>query len=251
MPPLEEMKKPGEPEPAEKAPPQAQGSKSANKPARKSPKARLERIESMFDGLEVQPLLVEKPRPAAAPTPTAAQPLITQAEGITEPEAKLATPTPEESAPETSPEPPSPISDPERAEPVVDEDIPVQAPIPAPAIFHPRTPSPFGTQSGSQALESQAEGEDFRPVRTPLNPQSLITGQPVIQPAGRGQPAMMSFPVKETATQEKTDLTLEFLDDDPERTWSEDEILLVEQVSSQLSLALENARLFEEFALVC
>ncbi len=41
-------------------------------------------------------------------------------------------------------------------------------------------------------------------------------------------------------------LLLEFLDEDPYRAWSDNERLLVEQVADQLSLALENARLFEQ-----
>ena len=39
---------------------------------------------------------------------------------------------------------------------------------------------------------------------------------------------------------------LEIIDDTPGRAWSEDERRLVEQVADQLSLALENARLFQE-----
>lgn len=35
-------------------------------------------------------------------------------------------------------------------------------------------------------------------------------------------------------------------DDDPERRWTEEEIALIEAVSEQMSLALENARLFDE-----
>jgi len=41
------------------------------------------------------------------------------------------------------------------------------------------------------------------------------------------------------------DLLLRMLDDDPQRQWSPEERALVEQVSDQLSLALENARLFQ------
>ena len=41
-------------------------------------------------------------------------------------------------------------------------------------------------------------------------------------------------------------ILLEILDDDPDRRWSEDEFLMVEQVTDQLTIALENARLFEE-----
>lgn len=39
---------------------------------------------------------------------------------------------------------------------------------------------------------------------------------------------------------------LEFIDSDTDREWSEDELLLVEQVADQLSLALENAKLFNQ-----
>jgi len=40
--------------------------------------------------------------------------------------------------------------------------------------------------------------------------------------------------------------TLQVLDESEQRTWSQDEQLLVKQVADQLSLALENARLFQE-----
>jgi hypothetical protein len=40
--------------------------------------------------------------------------------------------------------------------------------------------------------------------------------------------------------------TLQVLDETEERKWSQDEQLLVKQVADQLSLALENARLFQE-----
>src|SRR4030095_11442097 len=40
--------------------------------------------------------------------------------------------------------------------------------------------------------------------------------------------------------------TLQVLDEAEQRTWSQDEQLLVKQVADQLSLALENARLFQE-----
>jgi anti-sigma factor RsiW len=40
--------------------------------------------------------------------------------------------------------------------------------------------------------------------------------------------------------------TLQVLDEAEKRTWSQDEQLLVKQVADQLSLALENARLFQE-----
>jgi signal transduction histidine kinase/DNA-binding response OmpR family regulator len=47
-------------------------------------------------------------------------------------------------------------------------------------------------------------------------------------------------------TEDDSSLLFEFLDESPERRWSKDERLLVEQVVDQVSLALENARLFEQ-----
>ena len=46
--------------------------------------------------------------------------------------------------------------------------------------------------------------------------------------------------------EEDTRLLFEFLDESSQRRWSKDERLLVEQVADQVSLALENARLFEQ-----
>ena len=40
--------------------------------------------------------------------------------------------------------------------------------------------------------------------------------------------------------------TLQVMDEDEQRKWSDDDQLLVKQVADQLSLALENARLFQE-----
>src|SRR4029450_3771460 len=40
--------------------------------------------------------------------------------------------------------------------------------------------------------------------------------------------------------------TLQVVDEKDERAWSQDEQLLVKQVADQLSLALENAQLFQE-----
>ena len=41
--------------------------------------------------------------------------------------------------------------------------------------------------------------------------------------------------------------TLQVMDEGVERKWTQDEQLLVKQVADQLSLALENAQLFQEF----
>ena len=55
-------------------------------------------------------------------------------------------------------------------------------------------------------------------------------------------PGSLAVPVR---LQEQAKGLLEIVDDDPQRRWSDDERRLVEQVADQLSLALENARLFQ------
>jgi GAF domain-containing protein len=66
----------------------------------------------------------------------------------------------------------------------------------------------------------------------------------VVEPPQEGEPATLALAAPFAGDQ--TGLLLEFLDLDPNREWSEDERLLVEQVSGQLSLALENANLFTQ-----
>ncbi|MBW8011718.1 MAG: GAF domain-containing protein [Chloroflexi bacterium] len=50
------------------------------------------------------------------------------------------------------------------------------------------------------------------------------------------------FTVEQPSVQE----LLKIIDSDPDREWTKDDMLIVEQVSSQLSLALENAQLFKQ-----
>src|SRR5215212_10256103 len=64
----------------------------------------------------------------------------------------------------------------------------------------------------------------------------------VISQASR-QESVMSLPFQ---AGQNSWATLQVLDDSEQRTWSQDEQLLVKQVADQLSLALENARLFQE-----
>ena len=98
---------------------------------------------------------------------------------------------------------------------------------------------------------------------TPIGWESLRLKKPVAKNAEEDQPAMLAYarPVGGLVADEPPSdesqldsaqsraaqsLLLEILDEDPRRAWSEDELLLVEQVTDQLSLALENARLHQE-----
>ncbi len=72
---------------------------------------------------------------------------------------------------------------------------------------------------------------------------SLTLRQSLAQEASEESPAALAVPVE---LQEQVLGLLEFIDENPNRRWSQEEQLLVEEVAGQLSLALENARLFEE-----
>lgn len=71
--------------------------------------------------------------------------------------------------------------------------------------------------------------------------QSWATRQTVAHSATPDSPATLAVPIQ---LQNQLGL-LEIIDDTPNRHWSEDEQLLAQQVAYQLSLALENAQLFE------
>ncbi|HMD87586.1 MAG TPA: GAF domain-containing protein [Anaerolineaceae bacterium] len=72
--------------------------------------------------------------------------------------------------------------------------------------------------------------------------ESLLQKQLLSQSSEDKDPAAIAVPFK--LGQQNTGL-LEILDDKGPRKWSEDEQLLVQEVSNQLALALENAQLYE------
>ena len=83
--------------------------------------------------------------------------------------------------------------------------------------------------------------------------QPLPEAKPVTPHAPRFREASpQPLPLTETAIRHRFDMgqnnwaVLQVADDMPKRHWTEEERLLVEQVADQLSLALENARLFQE-----
>jgi len=119
-----------------------------------------------------------------------------------------------------------------------------------------------GAAAQRQAVEVLPPGS--RPV-SPLALESLQIGKALVQPSDTDRPATLAYgrrlgvgltgqpddsgSLTETIGAGEVAapaLLLEVLDDTPGRVWSEDELLLVEQVTDQLTLALENARLFEE-----
>jgi signal transduction histidine kinase/DNA-binding response OmpR family regulator len=113
-----------------------------------------------------------------------------------------------------------------------------EPPIAAPSwpTYKPARPSGF-----------RAEERKVHPASSSLTPagqESLLQKRPIAKYNQPDEPAVLAL---STLFEDgNSNLLLEFLDEDPYRAWSENERLLVEQVADQLSLALENARLFEQ-----
>lgn len=102
-----------------------------------------------------------------------------------------------------------------------------------------RSPS-TAPKTGDKSLPVEKIAEDKPTILSTL-PQDNLILQPTIQRASTTNPALMSVPFR---MPEKKLGRLEIQDDASGRSWSVDERRLVEQVTDQVSLALENAYLF-------
>ncbi len=216
-------------------------SDSAKKPPEPGrPKKRSsERIQGLFEGLDRLPSAPPgdgqservKPRPQASLTPT--------------PTVAVKPP----SATPPIPPPPEPKGLPPSAPAPAKEAAPFETPPAPPSIGKELVILPLP----QQGVASQ-EGDLTQPAGqtlTPLPYESLKQGRPIAQPASPEQPAVLAYGkllggATAESQAEVQALLLEVLDEDAQRHWSDDELLLVEQVTDQLTLALENARLFEE-----
>lgn len=67
--------------------------------------------------------------------------------------------------------------------------------------------------------------------------------QPSIESSQGLQPAKISIPV---SLRDQGNARLEIISEDARRTWTEDDRLLIEEIASQLELAIENAQLYAE-----
>jgi signal transduction histidine kinase/putative methionine-R-sulfoxide reductase with GAF domain len=99
-----------------------------------------------------------------------------------------------------------------------------------------------GLRGFSQVVES-AEGE--KESQSQPEPQLDRTYDPPHETPPPPQPENTAALIVPIELKEQAKGLLEIVDDDPNRIWTEDERRLVEQVADQLSLALENARLFQ------
>lgn len=117
-------------------------------------------------------------------------------------------------------------------------------------ISHPEESIPSGRETvivqsnGRIKAVPLSAGETPPPelFLTDLGPKAYQTHQLLLQDAQDHQPSVLSL-AKPVGEQE---FLLEFIKDTSQRKWDPDEILLLEQVSDQLQLALENANLFQK-----
>lgn len=144
-------------------------------------------------------------------------------------------PTPSADEPQDSPGGSSPAS-------------PREAQAPRKIWHEPSLPAPDNvTLVGLQDLGFRADDVQVVPaisILTPAGLESLQNHSMVSRSAREEEPAALALALPVAGND--ASLLLEFLDTDPSRQWSEDELRLVEQVSDQLSLALQNANLFEQ-----
>ncbi|MGB7539352.1 MAG: GAF domain-containing protein [Anaerolineales bacterium] len=111
-----------------------------------------------------------------------------------------------------------------------------------------QTSDPFSVQpvlyhddmGGLQRLES---------YNTPETQKALTSGELVIsQPGSDGHGELNSVMAIPIRLQDQVLGVLEFRDDDGKRFWTDEDRMLAEEITDQLALALENARLFHQAA---
>jgi signal transduction histidine kinase/putative methionine-R-sulfoxide reductase with GAF domain/ActR/RegA family two-component response regulator len=185
-------------------------------------------------------------RPAARPTPRAA--------------ASSAATTPAAPAAATS-APPARAPDPGPAAPAIQQSRPASPSVPRPpapatdpngrtlAPIAPAKPASWGYLADAQGLAPLGDWT------APEVDEALAKGLPVIRyaPADDANPSSgeagsaarraLAVPIR---LQNQTIGVLDFFDEGEVQGWSEDDLALVQAVSDQLALALENARLFDE-----
>jgi len=88
------------------------------------------------------------------------------------------------------------------------------------------------------------EGENFKPAQNVWTQQAVISFSEnvvVSSPATEENPAILAAPLN--LRNQKTGV-IELISSDPGRKWSEEDRLLMQEISNQLGLALENAQLY-------
>jgi signal transduction histidine kinase/DNA-binding response OmpR family regulator len=126
----------------------------------------------------------------------------------------------------------------------------IPAPTPEAPTRQSRTKAPSSAAPAGDlsSLGFIADGQTLQPalnLLTDAGRSSLTQNQPVILDAEEpGEVAVIAHSL--ALESQGSRLLMEILDESNPRLWSADERMLVEQVADQLSLALENARLFQQ-----
>jgi len=148
--------------------------------------------------------------------------------------------------PAQSPLPPVPMAAAEAApEPVAEPAADTGQPEPEPIVGRTATRwgyvdaesglAPLGDWTSAESVQALNEGKLIATSRAPAPSE----GEDAPTPAGRA----LAVPIR---MQNEVMGVLDFLDEGEINQWSEDDLALVQAVSDQLGLALENARLFDE-----
>jgi GAF domain-containing protein/CheY-like chemotaxis protein len=158
-------------------------------------------------------------------------------------------------AEETGGAEPEAISHPAEIEFVLPEEPPAEGIHEPPLTWFPddqdsgaaQTAPPAGLEVPQKPPPPSGEADQIIPTPTPdaadhLRAASTASGRSDTSPGSAQAPASLKVPIR---LPESSPGLLEILDDSPDRRWSSDEQRLVEQVADQLSLALENAHLFQ------
>ncbi len=106
---------------------------------------------------------------------------------------------------------------------------------------------PFGILAGNgderKGQQKEPSLSQTRELLTQIGQDSLQQGKTIFKDSKNGEPAVMALPVQ--YSNGEANLLIEMLDENHQRTWTDYERQLIEQVANQLSLALENAHLFQ------
>ena len=137
----------------------------------------------------------------------------------------------------------------QRAAPsAIADSIPAPTPGASPGRRQMSAPAAAPTAQDLSNLGFIADGQTLQPARdmlTNAGRNSLTQSQPVVLDAEEpGEVAVIAHSM--ALESQGSRLLMEILDENNPRLWSADERMLVEQVADQLSLALENARLFQQ-----
>lgn len=117
---------------------------------------------------------------------------------------------------------------------------------PLPQIFTsiPKTPIADIPSLSEDFTGLEFSDNQFKPTKSPWTKQSelsLINNETISQSGDGETPAAIITPLR---IRDQQSAVIELIDESPKRNWTQDDRLLIQEVSTQLGLALENAQLY-------